>query len=130
MKRGQIITIVVVMIIALVVISMNTNLLGNYTGEVTKKKTATLGASYMKTYSDQDQYVDCEYVTGDDGWSVTERATVQYYTKDGEGPFLSIDECEDYRTVLEFDCNDGIRYRASVICPQTMVCENGNCVDE
>lgn len=115
------ILVVAVLALAAIVFSVGQTATGN--------ATFTPGASYGPVYDTAPNYVDCVYVTADDGWDVTQVATVRYKDKTNGQIDESSDSCQGPRTVREYDCNKaGYRETRLVTCPSGKECNVGKCV--
>ena len=124
MKKRGIGTLVVVLIIAVVVavVLFGTDIFSKSTGSAT----LTDGATYLQISKEANNYIDCVYITEDDGWDVTKKATMQYYDKKEKKTLTITDTCEGDR-VIEYHCDNGYRRKRLAICPSGDVCKSGIC---
>lgn len=125
-KRGFnnfVIGIVVVVILAAIIFSTNSTSTG--------QATLTTGANYG-TIQKEHKQVDCVYIGEDDGWSVLQAETVEYYDKNIQQRQTKSDHCESdnmARTLREYDCDKyGYVKHRLVNCPQGTECKNGACI--
>ena len=124
-KKG--ITTVVVIVIAVIILAVV--LLGtNYSNrdETTGDATLTPGASYRYAGTNT-KHIDCVYITEDDGWDVTKKATMQYYDKTEKKTVRVSDGCESDIDITEYDCDGTYIVKRYVVCPSDTKCEDGVC---
>jgi len=127
-KRGLSTTILVLIVVVVVaVLAFGTDLFKT-TGQATKY---TDGASYGPISEGYQNYINCKYLTRNDGWSVTSSEKIQYFDKTSGVIKESRDLCERTdRTVLEYHCEDGFGKQRYVICPPGTTCDEGACISE
>ncbi|MBU3907368.1 MAG: hypothetical protein KKA64_03910 [Nanoarchaeota archaeon] len=123
-RQKKLVTIVVVIILILLAVIVATKFLNNSTG----KATLTNGASYAQISSEMNRYTNCAYITSEDGWKVTESATLQATDTETGKIVYATDSCVDENNVREYNCESGNRAVRTAVCPSGTSCESGACV--
>ena len=123
-------------VVSLVVIAAIVLAMVNFVNQFTGYATITPGASYGPIFPDPARkfnYVECKYVTENDGWDVTRKGTVQYRditdTQLKENSDFCVPSSSSIiKIVQEYHCVDGYAKYRQVNCPGGMLCEDGICV--
>lgn len=124
MKKGVTIALVV---LAVVVVALALGVIEIPSG--TGQATFTEGASYNAPIDyHSSNFVECAYTSEDDGWSVTDLGKMSYFDRTTGSPKETLDNCEGYRTVVEYHCLEGKLVSRMVTCPSGMYCNGGICV--
>ena len=74
-------------------------------------------------------YVDCVYLSDNEGWDVLTKGKVQYFNRYNGASPIEEDSCLSSVKVRELDCSkDGYMTERKVTCPPSMVCKEGICI--
>ena len=123
-KGAGIFTFILILVALLIVIVFGVNLFNQFTGYAT----LTPGAYYGPINPNYENYIDCVYLTKNDGWDVTINGKIKYYDI-RKGNAASIEDgCEGPDTVTEYHCVDGYLKKRKVGCASNMKCDVGICV--
>ncbi|MFA4953041.1 MAG: hypothetical protein WC584_02360 [Candidatus Pacearchaeota archaeon] len=96
--------------------------------QFTGKATLTSNANYGPIDKHKYFYVDCVYLSDNDGWNVIEKGKVKYFNRLKGLDFIEDDSCLSSVKVRELDCSSDYMVEREVTCPPSMVCKEGICV--
>jgi len=100
-----------------------------FTGaQLTGNTTLTSNANYGPINLHKYFYVNCVYLSDNDGWNVMTNEKVKYFNRLKGLEFTEEDSCVSSVAVRELDCSNGYMVERKVTCPPSMVCKEGICV--
>ena len=121
MKKSVVAMLVFVGVFALAAFFFNVT---KFTGNTTLTSNANYGPINKHNFL----YVDCVYLSDNDGWGVITNAKVKYFNRLKGLEIKEGDSCLSSSRVRELDCLDGYMVERKVTCPPSMVCKEGICV--